>query len=130
LGMDLLPRNREIDVLTINWNGWRYIGNVLVLAGEDISKMSGSNDGLYVDAKTARKWGNAVLRVLPKIRERRTRSTLYTLGYYTTPVLYEDAEEEIASRLLESVFSLDDETKQWLEKFAEFCMNSRGFWQC
>jgi hypothetical protein len=127
--MDLLPRNREIDVLTINWTGWRYIGDVLVLAGEDISKMAGSNDGLYVDAKTARKWGNAVLRVLPKLREKRTQSALYDGGYYETPIIYEEAEEEIAGRLLERVYSLDDETKKWLEKFADFCMKSRGFWQ-
>jgi len=130
VGVDLIPRNKQVEPFYSNWTGWRYIANLLVQLGFDISIMPFTNDGEYVNAKTAREWGNAILNALPKLYEVKVQDSLYAGGYRHEPLVLElDKEQEIAMLLKErSVVKPSENVVKWLKEFAEFCVNCRGFW--
>jgi len=130
MGVDLLPRNKSISSFHSNWTGWRYIANVLDQAGVDITKMPFSNDGHYVNARTARHWGNAILAAIPNLYEERIPNSIYEGGYYYRPLILElDKAEELAMMLKEGNIMRPRKTAiDFLKRFADFCINSRGFW--
>jgi hypothetical protein len=128
--MDLVPRRPEAGVFHANWTGWAYIAEVLELAGADTREMSGTNDGEYVHARTARSWGRAVRRILPRLMNKRVPDSLYSDGYREVPVLKPgDGAGTATDCTAGDLFPLDEETKEWLRRFADFCERSGGFWQ-
>lgn len=131
MGMDLDPSNKGVGGFHANWVGWEYIGTVLRLAGADTSKMSGSNEGDYVDGETAQSWGRAVERVLPKLRDMHFLNPIFSDGYAQIPLLVESYEHEVALRLKSDrkITKLDDDTVTWLKEFIKFCVESGGFRQ-
>lgn len=60
MGMDLKPRNSQVEWFHANWGGWAMLADALVVSGCDVSRMSGSNDGEYVDAATCRRWAGTL----------------------------------------------------------------------
>ena len=65
--MDLMPANKGVDGFHANWSSWSMIQDLLTEAGQDLSELSGSNDGLPVSAATATSWGEAIERVKDRI---------------------------------------------------------------
>lgn len=131
MGMDLDPRNKGVEGFHANWWGWSYIGNVLTLAGADTEKMAGSNDGAYVDAKTARNWGKAVESIMPKLKDMLIPDHFTSGGYSSRPIIIESMEQEVELRLKygNKIQKLDDDTAGFLKEFAKFCVESGGFRQ-
>jgi len=139
MGMDLIPVNEEIESFHANWSGWTYITKIfLQLATEgkvEIARLSGFNDGEYVNAKTARKWGRAMLGVLEEngVRNAKFEDKVYVRE---EPILIKRGITETILRLslecpdYRELVELDKEDKEWLTKFANFCIDSKGFRQC
>jgi len=130
MGMDLAARS-SIEGFHSNWSGWSFLGDCLVACGCDVSKMSGSNDGEYVDAKTARKWAKSV---------RREISRLYVADipedqpFSHTPEVLRDEDGYSLLRWTGdgvSVSYLQDNNNLlgFLNNFLTFLEGSSGFWQ-
>jgi len=149
MGMDLIP-TRGDDGFHANWASWRYISALLcqlAIEGKvDVSRLRGSNDGDYINAKTARAWGKAVLDALERNRIRNIKFE-DRFGLREEPILFDLSEptkqEIVQQEIAESIviFSLEfpnyrglgdlsNADKEWLKKFANFCIDSRGFRQC
>ena len=48
MGVDLVPRNRAVDLPHYNWSGWRTLDNLTSV------ELAGSNDGDYLSAADCR----------------------------------------------------------------------------
>ena len=125
MGMDLIPRNRNIEAYHANWTSWAVIAEAVAALGGETAKLSGSNDGAYIDAATLKQWaklmeqGHSKLYVLSNgdrelVRKSETGYELfawYNAGYSVTPVgdWYDGG--------------------TFVEEFVAFCRTCRGCWQ-
>jgi hypothetical protein len=123
--MDLIPRNRNIDAFHANWTSWSVLAEAVEALGGDISKLSGSNDGEYIDTATLKAWaklmeqGHSKLYVISNgdhevVRQSDSGYELfawYNAGFQVTPIgdWYDGAE--------------------FVAGFIEFCRTCRGCWQ-
>jgi hypothetical protein len=123
--MDLIPRNRSIDAFHANWSTWAVLAEVVQAVGGDTTKLSGSNDGEYLDAPTLKAWAKLLEQGCEKlyvisngdqeiVRESQHGYELfswYNAGYSVTPLVdWYDGRE-------------------FVERFIEFCRTCRGCWQ-
>ena len=142
MGMDLIPRNAQIESFHTNWTGWRYISGILIQLEVDVEKLSGSNDGVYIKARTAKSWGCAMLDALEQNRIRNAifGDKTYFSNFRDEPIVFEEpVKEEVSKAILtlsfecpgyEELVYLDEGDKIWLREFANFCISSKGFRQC
>jgi hypothetical protein len=123
--MDLIPRNRSIEAFHANWTSWAVIAEAVAALGGDVTKLSGSNDGVYIDTATLKSWaklmeeGHEQLYVISNgdldlVRKSETGYELFAwcnAGYSVCPI------------------------RDWydggtfVEEFVTFCRTSRGCWQ-
>ena len=136
--MDLEPVNK-IGGFLANLTDWDYIDNVLKLADVNTDKrvdrnynqgFSISHDN-FVDEKTAKKWGEAILRILPNLYNLHVPDKSFIQDEYCdVPIIAKDVSELVEIALVKSKpYELDKGTREWLMEFAEFCINSGGFHQ-
>lgn len=121
MGMDLIPRNKEVESKGYNWTGWRILGDLLESMGCDLSKMAGSNDGQYIDAKTCRAWAKALQMNLDAdlIRVLYVKDNAYFGGGYDKLVLYEHK-----TKL--DLKPLPEHFKEWVLSSIKFFNECRG----
>lgn len=130
MGMDLAARN-DIDGFHANWSGWSFLGDCLVACGCDVSKMSGSNDGDYVDALTARKWAKAVRREISRLY---IADVPENQPFSHTPEVLRDEDGYSLLRWAQegvrvSYLQDSDNLLGFVNNFLTFLEGSSGFWQ-
>lgn len=129
MGMDLKPRNPEIEWFHANWGGWAMLADALFVSGCDVSKMSGSNDGEYVDAATCRRWAKTLRGERPHLywvewpgSRNGLRNVLHIGDGWT---LWQ------AQQMGSDLYRIEG-TKwvgEFIDHFVEFLDQCRGFWQ-
>lgn len=60
MGMDLVPRHKEVEVFGFNWTGWNSLSEELSKLGCDLSEMDVMNDGKYISSQTLKAWADAL----------------------------------------------------------------------
>lgn len=132
MGMDLEPVNK-IGGFLANLTDWDYIDNVLKLAEVDTDKRVDRYHyclGNFVDEKTAKEWGEAVLKILPNLYNLHVQDKSIQDEYCDVPIIAKDVSELMEIALTKSKpYELDEWQREWLKEFAEFCINSGGFYQ-
>jgi len=92
MGVDCIPRNKNVKPFHANWTCWYFLHQTLLLARADTSEMAGTNDGNWVSARTARKWARCLRRLLARKGPLRLRLAKYpdphySSGYNFAPVI-------------------------------------------
>lgn len=132
MGMDLVPRIKTVESHHFNWTGWRIITNILEDLDCDMSCFSGSNNGIYVNAATAKQCGKALEYAIKKhmIRVKRIKDKTYYGGYREEFETSDPIETE-GDLFIESLGDdmLDKDTKKWFLDAAKFFKSCGGFSQ-
>jgi hypothetical protein len=118
MGMDLIPRRKTLNSYHLNWSGWRFVLQLLEDLDANLSEASGSNDGDYVKAETARNWAQLIENALAadKIKLVFVPDEAYVGGgHYSTTC---DEGEP-----------LTEDYSLFLKEFCDFLRKSQGFRQ-
>lgn len=122
MGMDLSPRNREIESQHFNWTGWRILGDLLDGLGCDTSRMTGSNNGDYIPAPICRDWGNAISYALGQgfIKTVFVKAEHYVGGGYDKFVVVRDGQCPANAK------DIGPDDIKWLEEISLFFQRCSG----
>jgi hypothetical protein len=68
MGMDYVPRRREVEAFHVNWSGHEFLARSLDLLGADLATWSSLNEGDLVPASTCRSWAGLLSGALREDR--------------------------------------------------------------
>jgi hypothetical protein len=117
MGMDLLPRNRNVESMHFNWTGWRSLAELLHKLGADVSEMSGSNNGDLISHEKCQSFARILDQALEekKINTVQIKDDRYVGGSYGSFEIVEAGKGQIS-----------EEDREWILEAAEFFAAAQG----